>query len=277
MRKEFELPSQFKEAAAVRNGRREPTIVFDRNNRGNTKMIDYVVSQAASRLAINHEGSPIYLWPSQQYPTQAWENPAFIGGHEMVGQLVKHLPSSLVSHAVLLDDFNGRPSFAGEDDFLKQLRRLYESSASIASSPIFDSEVHPQTQRYLESDFVIEGENNYCSTLDSAFQREKLLKLAGGDGENNFTDQQRVDRLHDVQILMVHPASFKRQQSLMLTALLSEMKQSPFNSLTKNERRQLLSEIYRHIWLDDTTGQLEAVTQPIWDGNKFIFKEVVDL
>jgi len=50
------------------------------------------------------------------------------------------------------------------------------------------------------------------------------------------------------------------------------MKNPPFDRLSKKQRRNVVSLVYRHVWIAPD-GEVDSVTVPVWEGNKFIFEK----
>lgn len=239
---------------------------FERSTSYTTSdVLAIVEEETAKKSVMVLEGPPIYLWPQPSYPSQQWYHPAFTQGWSLTTAIGNFVAADKIQHFVLVDDYNYRPE--GEVDLERRALELGHQAPALVMSPVFDGEANIlPVQRYLESAFVQENGNNQCSSLDAQFQREKILhQLMEG----------RVDlsSLNQLLLVVVHPQEFQSQQSIMLSSLLGLMKDAPFQQIPRKKRPGIVSEMYRHIWLDDT-GNITNVTQPHWDGNKFIFNEI---
>ena len=231
-----------------------------------TKAIVHSMVQAKSRIGF--EAPPLYLYPNtgEEYATQRWESPALRNGWRFSGEIIPEVKGKKVTHFILIDDFNNVPDGVEERHHLEQLFRL-KSVPELASSDIFISNGHEVVRR-LESEFVQDGKQNRCSNLDASFQREKIIFQA--EPEEGIP---LLDAMNETLLIVVHPDGFQQQQSLMLTALLGELKHPPFHQIPKSKRREVLSDMYRHVWFGNE-GSITSVTKPVWDGFRFVHEEV---
>ena len=230
------------------------------------RTIVHLEGEASNAGMVIPEGPPIYLWPDAKYPSQRWDNKGFELGWSMVNDLTARI-SSNVHHFFLVDEFNNRPVDFDEGWENHILNQIAYVSPAFSRTSLLQQDNHPRNvARFRESDFLKAGEPNGCSNLDAAFQFQKLLFFA--ERYPDFT----LEHLQRLKLYMIHPVGFQQQQGLMLCALLGEMKRPPFDRLSKKQRRDVISSIYRHVWIDED-GEIESVTFPVWDGNKFVFEK----
>jgi len=228
------------------------------------RTISFLEKEACYAAVVIPEGTPIYLWPSDQYPAQRWDSLEFEAGWQVVNDIVVRVPSKS-HHFYLIDELNNRPPFVGESEVNGILNQIAHTSPALFNSPLFQKDDdQKRVRRYRESDFVRSDSSYKCSNLDASFQREKLLFFAEHFPEVTFENFNRL------LLIVVHPIAFRQQQALMLSALLGEMKNPPFNHLPKQQRRDIINSVYRHVWIDEN-GSINSVTIPVWDGNKFVF------
>lgn len=228
------------------------------------RTISFLEKEACSAAVVIPEGTPIYLWPDDQYPAQRWDSLEFEAGWRVVNDIVVRVPSKS-HHFYLIDELNNRPPFVGESEVDGILNQIAHTSPALLNSPLFQKDDDQErVRRYRESDFVRNESLNRCSNLDASFQLQKLLY---------FTEripEVKLENFKKLLLIIVHPNEFQHQQGLMLSALLGEMKNPPFNTLPKQQRRDILSSIYRHVWINEN-GDIESVTIPVWNGSKFVF------
>lgn len=229
---------------------------------------EIILHRVSFKDRVIFEFSPFYLYPSCElgYRTQSWDHPAFRNGIRFVSEVSSQIPQEKVIHFILVDDFNNVPESVTNSEIMQRLmeaRRIPE----LAESVLFSPHTNSQSVFYWESDFVQEGTKNSCSNLDAAFQKEKILF-------DRKADEMNLQNLKSTLLVVAHPVEFRSQQSLMLSSLLKEMKQPPFQKMSKLERFTTLSEMYCHVWFDDG-GNIDNVTRPLWDGNKFVHEELM--
>lgn len=237
--------------------------------------VDIILQEIGSKRNVILEGSPIYLYPSSEsgYVSQQWDNGAFLQGWAFISLLQDRLTKVGTAHLtpfVFVDEFNNIPEDYTNRDFLRRFAQLVKSSEIIESSPIGNPGENESSVIYrLESEFTRPDDSsfNICSNLDAGFQREKLIYTSNQDSPI-------LESLRDTHLVVIHPEEFKSQQAMMLVSLLGEMKNPPFNQISKSHRREVLSDIYTHVWFDGS-GLIQSLTHPVWDGNKFIHEEVV--
>lgn len=229
---------------------------------------EIILHRVSFKDRVIFEFSPFYLFPSSEagYSTQSWGHPAFRNGIRFVSEVSNKIPPEKVVHFVLVDDFNNVPEGTTNLDILKRLMEA-KRIPELAESVLFASDVKGQSVFYWESDFVKDGAENSCSNLDAAFQKEKILF-------ERESDEVNLPNLRSTLLVVAHPVEFRSQQSLMLSSLLKEMKQPPFQKMSKLERFTTLSELYCHVWFDDE-GNIANVTRPIWNGDKFVHEELI--
>jgi hypothetical protein len=232
------------------------------------KVLRYIEQEAESRTVVIPEGSPIYLYPFEDRESQQWTSPAFVNGWKIVNDLSRRLPAEKTKHFILVDDYNNRPEGATKNDLREQLLKMGQSSEILAQSPIFSNNgnfQHAPTYRFLESKFTESNSSNQCSELDAAFQSQKIiLQLESG--------KLSIGEIDRALLVVVHPEDFKQQQQMMLRSLIKE---SPFQQIPEpKQRRDIISNMYRHVWLDNT-GQVTGVTHPVWRKKNFEHKNIL--
>lgn len=239
------------------------------------KAATYIEKEVQAARMLIAEGPPIYLWPDQRYPAQKWENPGFQAGWRLINDISARTPTKM-HHFYLIDEWNNRPSDFEKSHVNPMLAYIAVRSPAFHSSPLFqESSESRKVTQYNESDFVEKNDLNRCSNLDASFQREKLLYFVGDPRSRRRNPRTcRFEDFNQLRLLVVHPIDFQQQQALMLSTLLGEMKNPPFKEFSKQQRRDLISSIYRHVWVRED-GEIDSVTIPIWDGNKFIFSTQV--
>lgn len=228
------------------------------------RTISFLEKEACLSTVVIPEGPPIYIWPDDRYSTQRWDGSSFNIGWQLINDIATRL-SSKTYHFFLIDELNNRPPFVEESEvngILNQIART--SSALLNSSLLQRDDDRERIRRYKESDFVRNDSSNRCSNLDASFQREKLLFFTEHFPEITF------ENFKHLLLIVAHPIAFQQQQALMLSALLGEMKNPPFNQLPRQQRRSIISSIYRHVWIDENGG-IDSMTIPVWNGSKFIF------
>lgn len=236
--------------------------------------VDLLLHRAQFKDQVIFEGSPIYLYPNTDagYMSQAWDHEGLLQGWTLVTSVCDALESSQTTRPrpfVLIDEFNNLPEGYTNRDFMQRFARFIQSSPVIEASPIAKSGIGDSAAIYrLESEYTRPDDPsfNVCSTLDAQFQKEKFLF-------ERDDPQLSLAKLRSTLLVVAHPVEFKHQQSLMLASLLGEMKKPPFHRMSKEERRTAISELYMHVWLDDG-GNVESVTRPVWDGDKFAHQEL---
>lgn len=223
------------------------------------KVLSYIEQEVSARRVIIPEGPPIYLWPFKE--SHEWNSGVFLNGWKMVNDLSNRIPLEKTQHFVLVDDYNNRPEGVTESDRQEQLKKMGQTSDVLMRSPIFlnGNVKHAPIYRFLESSFVIEStSSNRCSSLDAGFQKQKIIHQL----DNNKLSIEDMDK---ALLVVFHPEDFQQQQQMMLRSL---MKEEPFNQIPKPELRNKLSNMYRHVWLNND-GQITQVTRPVWHKKNF--------
>ena len=232
------------------------------------KVLGYIEKEAASRKIVIPEGPPVYLWPFKE--SHEWNSGSFINGWKMVNNLSNRIPLEKTEHFVLVDDFNNRPEGITENHRQEQLRKMGQTSEILAQSPIFlngDGKVkHAPIYRFLESAFLGNNETNQCSRLDAGFQKQKIIHQLE-NGKLSLGEMERA------LLVVFHPEDFRKQQQMMLRSL---VKEEPFNQIPNGEVRDLFSNMYRHVWLNNE-GHVTQVTQPVWHKKNFEHKNILSL
>ena len=227
------------------------------------KTMRYIEREATTRRVFIPEGPPIYLWPFRE--TQQWDSASFINGWNLVNDLSSRVPMQKTQHFVLFDDYNNKPEGASETDLQDQLEKMRTTSDVLAQSPIFlsDDLEHAPIYKFLESSFAKQDSLNHCSALDANFQTQKIIpQLEAG----NLS----IEKMDQALLVMFHHEDFKHQQQMMLKALVQE---DLFKQMPRTELRALISNMYRHVWLN-SDGQITEVTRPVWHRHKFEHRNI---
>jgi len=232
------------------------------------RALSVVESTARHRDDIILEGPPIYLWPRPDNPTEDIRSNPATNGWLFLNELSMRLADREPEHFVLIDEFNNRPEEENEVSAEEEFRRMVDASPILNDLPILQTEGTAQVLK--ETSFTGEDDSkNKCQFLDAGFQMQKLISVV----ESNMDAEEMLARLRSTLLIVVHPDTFQSQQSAMLGALMGKMKDSIFSMIPKSVRRDIISSAYMHVWLDEG-GRVTGVTQPEWDGNKFVHKEV---
>lgn len=221
------------------------------------------VAREASRTGVAKvvmEGPTVYLRENPRYHSQAWGDPTFRNGWEIVHDLSQMLERNLgreaVGHYVLIDD-----SFGNPQNFRREMWR--PKSDNIVAG----LRVHMGLHGFLDNIEQVRMESEFAgsafhldpySSIDASFQ---LVKF-----------QDNMDRLGGLRVVIVHPDSYQLQQQKMLSHLLGQMRRSgSFNWLTKEDRRELIETSFRHIWIGPR-GEEVGVTRPKWNREVGLFE-----
>lgn len=241
------------------------TIQEVQRGRGGLRLDDSTAVSAIHQEVVNRnisvvgiEGPPIYAVPHPARRSQNWQSSIFQSGWNLANRLFTSIKASglEVHHWVLVDDVNNTDSPAQPRVFSNTIRSI----RSTLGFPAILADIRLR-RAFLESRFSSSERENRCSNLDAAFQLKKLHYVQ----KQGFLD-------NHVQVI-VHPVDFQQQQGLMLANLLAEMKRdSYFQRLSKQERRDFIEQVYLYAWVDDQGFMF--TTRPRWDGQRFIFEEV---
>lgn len=204
------------------------------------------VIEAGNAIVI--EGPPIYLGQRcVSLPADCrWDSHVFQEGCTLTDALTHNIvttyPNTPVYHHALIDDVNYVPDGGFTMSDLRALARFRRSSGGLMAR---------HSVRCWEREFK-HNPNDTCSMMDARFQLSKFER-------------------HGLTVLnvVVHPSSFRQQQLGMLERILGNMKQGTiYRHLTKVDRRSLIEDAFRHVWIGPT-GQPEDITKPVFDGSKF--------
>lgn len=228
----------------------------------NNLVQDQIKTRGITTIGI--EGSPIYAFPNPLRRSQHWDSDAFKSGWEITDRLFSELSSLDIDlhHWLLVDDYNTAEGVSARRGvFAPTIRSIRETLQFPTILQTID-----RGHIFLESHFVNPNRTfNRCSNLDADFQLQKFRNSAqAGTLQNNLQ-------------ILVHPEDFRQQQSLMFVNLLGAMKKDHiFQSLSKDERRNLIEKTYLHVWITQD-GSVNSVTKPYWDGQKFELEEMEEL
>lgn len=209
------------------------------------QLMNYLV---ATNRSVILEGPPIYMFPSRDIPGQSLNTEAFRRGWEIAeGILQDSVLGARTTHHLLVDEFNNAQKDVSDKDVEMFVGEIFSGQQEV---------LRRRDRVARESDFA--GEGNSCGRMDAKFQLGKF-ETAG--------DQYPL-------LIIIHPTDFQGQQRAMLEFLLKEMKDSQrFSGLTKERRRQVISDSYLHVWIGEQ-GIIESITEPVWNGQRFDFREV---
>lgn len=191
------------------------------------------------------ESSPLYSYPSMEYPTQAINHPASLNAQSATTEVMSLMRSLGIptQHWVMIDDVNNRvsPNAPKADIFEAFLAESTESSLYRRISHLA-----------WESDFQ-QDELDQCGIMDARFQLSKLKEAT-----RHFTELESLPML-----LTIHPVAFQTQQRFMIESLGYLLKSDPdacVIQLPKSMKKRLALEPFVHIWTDEQG--IDSITVP---------------
>ncbi len=206
------------------------------------------------------ESSPLYAYPSMQYPEQAINHPTSLNAQSATKEVMSLMGSLGIptQHWAMIDDVNNgiSPNAPKTDIFEAFLAESTESSL-----------YHRISHLAWESDFQ-QDELDQCGIMDARFQLKKLKEAT-----RHFTNLESLPML-----LTIHPVGFKNQQRLMLESIRALIKSDPdacVLQLPKTIKGRLALEPFVHIWTDEQG--IESITTPKMIGGSLYHMPISDL